>query len=285
MVLKRALRRTFPSQYAFLRRTYVGAVKRRRERTAPWNRTSFGARSLPSPLVTELFDRIRTIPGWFNVDDCAHFSLVLSMQRMLGVHGDILEIGTYHGRSSCVLASQLQPGERLVICDAFESPTEDGYHDPPSVATLWANLHAVDPGLSSDEVEIHRCYSTDLRLPAGQRFRFAHVDGGHSKDAALNDLRLCAHHLLPGGVIAVDDYRHPSWPGVSEGVEQFLAETPQFAVLADLNRHGADGRKLYLTLPSSLAPAPPAGPPALDGETSPSSDSADGSSVQASESG
>jgi hypothetical protein len=52
--------------------------------------------------------------------------------------------------------------------------------------------------------------------------------------------------LSSGGVIAVDDYGHRDWPGVIAGVDEFLRQRPHFEVLADLNRHGALGRKLYL---------------------------------------
>jgi predicted O-methyltransferase YrrM len=196
--------------------------------------------------MVEVFDRIRTLPGWFNADDCAHFHLILSMQSLNGLHGDLLEIGSYHGRSAGVLAASLQPGERLVVCDAFEAPVDDPY---PTVCTperLWSNLVRVVPALDRNAVEIHACWSHQLDLPAEPRFRFAHVDGGHRKEDALYDLRLSAERLLPGGVMAVDDYRHYRYPGVTEAVDTFLYERGEFSVLADLNRRGAIGRKIYL---------------------------------------
>ncbi|NBB91743.1 MAG: hypothetical protein GVY32_01070 [Gammaproteobacteria bacterium] len=200
----------------------------------------------PGPMI-EIFETIKPIPGWFNVDDCSHFSLLLAQQSLLGLEGDLLEIGSYHGRSTALLAACLEDGERLVVCDAFESETEDSYAERPSPETLLRNIRRVAPALDADRVEIHECFSNDLRLDPERRFRFIHIDGGHSREQALFDLELCSRHVLSGGTIVMDDYHHPAWPGVTQATDEFLAANDRFVVLADLNRHGALGRKIYLT--------------------------------------
>lgn len=209
------------------------------------NTTSFHPEALDSEL-SSTFRRIAELPGWFNVDDCAHFSLVLAMQSLMGLHGDLFEIGSYHGRSSCIMARGLQPGERLHVCDAFDLGVEEQYGDAPTVARFMANLRSIVPGLEEHQVVTYRTTSDRLELAPALRFRFVHVDGAHAHGACLNDLRLAARHLLPFGVIVVDDFAYPSYPGVTTAVEAFLAERPDFLVVADLNRHGAGGRKLYL---------------------------------------
>ena len=55
--------------------------------------------------------------------------------------------------------------------------------------------------------------------------KVAHVDGGHSYETALSDLLLCAEHMVPGGVIAVDDYENYAWPEVTPAVA--TADSPQ----------------------------------------------------------
>jgi hypothetical protein len=62
---------------------------------------------------------------------------------------------------------------------------------------------------------------------------------------ALQDLRLAAFHLAPGGIIAVDDYQHPDWQDVTTAVDTFIAES-DFDVIADVNRWAEAGRKIYL---------------------------------------
>jgi hypothetical protein len=212
----------------------------------PRNGTSFGDGARPSRLITDVFERIRVLPGWFNVDDCAHFHLILSHQTALGMAGDLLEIGSYHGRSTCMLAYSLKSAERLVVCDAFDQPTEDRYRDRPTEQGLVANLRSVAPSLRPDQVRIVRAYSRDLTFEPGQTFRFAHIDGGHAYDTVVCDLGLVAARIMPHGVIAVDDYENRMFPAVTRAVDDFLGARTDYSVLADLNRHGAVGRKIYL---------------------------------------
>jgi SAM-dependent methyltransferase len=202
----------------------------------------------PGPLITELAPRLGAIPGWFNLDDLAHFTLVLGTQAAAGVRGDLLEIGCYHGRSAAVLALHLGRGERLYLVDAFDLPLDEPYGDTPSPEGVRRNLASAVPGLDRGRVQIQRAYSGDLQLPPDLRLRLAHVDGGHAAITARADLELCLRHLVPGGVLVVDDYAHPQYPGVTEAVQCLLRERPGLHVLADLNRHGALGRKLYLAV-------------------------------------
>jgi hypothetical protein len=209
----------------------------------------------PGPLLTRIAPRLAPIPGWFNLDDLAHFTLVLQTQATSGLRGDLLEIGCYHGRSAAVLAMHLADGERLVLADAFDLPLDEPYGDTPTPEGVWSNLAAAVPDLPRERIQILRAYSRDLQLPEGLRVRFAHVDGGHDRETVECDLALCAGRLIPGGVMVVDDYAHPHHPGVSDGVHAFLAANPHFRVLADLNRAGALGRKLYLACGSDATPS------------------------------
>ncbi len=208
--------------------------------------TTYADIGVAGPLVVDLFSRIKDVPGWFNLDDCGHFYLLLSCQSAMGVKGDLLEIGSYHGRSTALMAACLRPKERIVVCDAFESDTNDYYSDKPSPEVLISNLERLSPELKKDRIIIHKCLSNDLQLDAEERFRFVHIDGGHSAEQAYFDLNLCSKHMHPNGVMVMDDYHHISFPGVAQGTDRFLKENKNFSVLADLNRHGASGRKLYL---------------------------------------
>jgi predicted O-methyltransferase YrrM len=219
------------------------------------DRTSFNKDARPGE-VAELFAQITNIGGWFTYDDAAAFLLTLRLQTALGLRGDVLEIGSYQGRSTCVLARGLAPGEKLVVCDPMQAA--QGYEAKPTSEMLQANVARTNPGFDLARLTIHPVFSSSLVLPPDQRFRFVHVDGSHDYEDALADLRLAYRHLDVGGVIAVDDYEHPQWPGVTPAVEKFLAEHDEVAAVADLNRHAESGRKLYLARRSAGAQALPA---------------------------
>lgn len=208
--------------------------------------TSYADIGEAGPLIKDVFSRLKDIPGWFNVDDCGHFFLVLSYQSAMGIKGNLLEIGSYYGRSTALMAKCLEPGERIVVCDAFELDTDDDYGNKPSPENLISNIERVNQKMEKDRIVIHKCLSNDLYLDAEEKFRFIHIDGGHSAEQAYSDLQLCSKHLLPNGIIVMDDYHNNYWPEVTQGTDRFLKESDAFSVLADLNRHGALGRKLYL---------------------------------------
>lgn len=201
----------------------------------------------PGFLTGDVISRFSEIKGYFNEDDCMHFYLLLRMQSELGLRGDILEIGSYFGRSTALLVYCLKPGERLVVCDSFRNPTEDHYSEKPTEQDLLDNIRKVNPSFNSGVLEIHSCLSTDLRLNPSDKFKFIHIDGGHSHEIASNDLNIAHAHVTNNGIIAVDDYEHEDWPGVTTAVNAFMLENKRdYEVLADMNRHIAKGRKLYL---------------------------------------
>ncbi len=62
-----------------------------------------------------------------------------------------------------------------------------------------------------------------------------HVDGDHSESACLVDLERASQILAPQGVIVLDDWHHPMFPGVGSALHRFLADE-KFAVFAVTNR-------------------------------------------------
>ena len=215
--------------------------------------SSYVAIGTKGSLVAKGFDQVKGIPGWFTLDDCEHFHLVMEMQSLNGVRGDMLEIGSYHGRSTAIMAGGIRDGECIHVCDAFESGTSDGYANKPSPEKLLSNIQNANPGFDVTQVKIHKCLSNDLNFPEDQKFRFIHIDGGHSAKEVYADLELAKRHLEPLGIIVIDDYGHKHWPTVTTGVDTFMTDNPQCSVLGDLNRHGALGRKLYVYMAATIA--------------------------------
>lgn len=198
--------------------------------------------------MVSLYEEIKAIPGFFTYDDVVAFTLILQTQTISGVTGDVLEIGSYHGRSTSAIARCVQPSERFIVCDTFERRVEQNYPDPANPAELRQTLHRLAPDLRQLDIQAARSDELDLD---GVTLRFAHIDGGHTHDIVLHDLRLTAAHLAPGGIIAVDDYQHHEWEDVTTAVDAFVVESG-FKVVADVNRWTESGRKLYLSPPALL---------------------------------
>jgi len=183
------------------------------------------------------FEAIEEIEGWLSRGEFFVFGAILAYQNVVGVQGDILEIGVYHGRSAAAEAAFLKDQEHLVLVDTFRWDEIDG---------VWDNIHRVVPDLARDRVEFMQMRSQDLTFTE-PRFRFIYVDGGHTFLETTADLALASDVLLPGGVIVVDDYDDADWPEVKTAVDGFLARG-DFRVMLD-PKVEVSQRKLYLVRP------------------------------------
>ena len=203
----------------------------------------------PSQAVA-LYDLIEAIPGFFNYDDAQHFSLVLGIQQVMGIKGDLMEIGAWKGRSAAFLSFYLGDDERLVLNDVFSAPATDRYPEYPSVSSVRKAILQFRPEAERQLVFLEGDSRTTT-IPVASRFRFVHVDGGHSFEECYSDLVRVTPHVISGGVIAVDDYDHPDWPEVKPATDRWLAETPEFVIIGDMNRTVAKGDRKSTRLNSS----------------------------------
>jgi predicted O-methyltransferase YrrM len=160
----------------------------------------------------------RDVPGWMRTVDMQLFDHVLAAQLDQSVYGDILEIGCYHGKSAIMLGYGLREDESLTVCDLFDS-------DPSGAPAEGIDAYR---GLTADDFRrqymerhtkgpvIHVCPSGVLRqLLESRRFRFIHIDGGHSYHVVATDIEIALDVSRPDCVVVLDDYRSPHTPGVS----------------------------------------------------------------------
>lgn len=117
----------------------------------------------------------------------------------------ILEIGTRTGLSMCQLLSayvysEYDLIERIVCCDLFA----DGFINPSLVKLNLKTLNIpekiiekVDFKVGDSKIEIPKLY--------GEKFDYCLVDGDHSTETAITDLRNCVNLVNSGGVIVFDD--------------------------------------------------------------------------------
>jgi predicted O-methyltransferase YrrM len=174
----------------------------------------------PSISYTAQMD---TVDGWFYAADVEFFSSLLAHQRTEDLTGDMLEIGTYRGKSAILMGYGLRDDEQLVICDLFGAVMDhadlplnrrDEYKglEQEEFLANWDRFHTRRPTL---EV----CESSELDL-GDRAFRFIHIDGCHSYRCVAQDISLAANHTAKRGVIAMDDYRAVEAPGVAAAVWQ-----------------------------------------------------------------
>jgi methyltransferase family protein len=166
-------------------------------------------------------DAFPSIQGFFSFDAALMFMAYNQLVRAEGVSGDALEIGVHHGLSAIAVASLVETGRRFVAVDLFEMQQRNQSRSGAGHREVFLqNMQTFFDDLGF--VEIVAESSSELKPEAlGAQFSFCHIDGGHSPEETYQDLDLCASILLPGGLIALDDYFNPAFPGVSEGAVKF----------------------------------------------------------------
>ncbi|HUT33825.1 MAG TPA: class I SAM-dependent methyltransferase [Planctomycetota bacterium] len=166
-----------------------------------------------------------SVEGWMQSEEL-RFLFLAAAQPTVG--GEILEIGSYRGRSTVVLAkgALLAGQDKVVACDPFVAarPTDP---DPsgPSCEAFLANLqrHGVE-----QHVEFHRTWSTDLARTWDRPIRLLWVDGDHAYAAVHADVEAFLPHLVPGALLVLHDVNRAECPGPTQCFMEDVLLSDQF---------------------------------------------------------
>jgi SAM-dependent methyltransferase len=151
------------------------------------------------------------------------------VQRKNGISGNVAEIGVYHGKLLLALAHLAPPGSTVLAIDVFDEQqwNLDGSGEG-SLEALRENIDRYGPSgrdyrvVKADSLAL-TAYDKNLIMTEAGPFRMFSVDGCHTAEHVFNDLLTAQDLLSPGGVIILDDYMQPHWPGVTEAVHRFYA--------------------------------------------------------------
>lgn len=133
------------------------------------------------------------------------------LQR-LAKDGDVLEIGSAYGYSTCALA---------LVADHVVAVDPHTGHG--SFFELQANLNAYGV---YDKVTIYREMSQvmlpRLAAPPEMRFDLVWIDGDHTAEVVEHDVTWALKLLKPGGVLACHDYDEVTCPGVRQALDKLF---------------------------------------------------------------
>jgi len=180
-------------------------------------------------------DGFRFVDGWVSEGLLEYVKLVDLIQREAGVFGNVAEIGVFHGKFLIALASLLPTGGMATALDVFEDQAQnvDGAGEG-DLNKLKMNIDKYGPpGIDfafrkADSSSLTLVDKVELTRTRGP-FRLFSVDGCHTTEHTLYDLQTAQHCLAPGGVVILDDYMQPHWPGVTEALHIFCAGKPTLA--------------------------------------------------------
>ncbi|MET7292078.1 class I SAM-dependent methyltransferase [Streptomyces griseoloalbus] len=156
---------------------------------------------------------------------------------------EILEIGTLYGMFSTGLIRMMQRDGRspnVTIVDPFAGvqlqPGTPRRSDPTGTPvdehTVRTNLALAGP--AGVAARIQRGFSEDPETRAAvsdRRYGVIVVDGDHSAEGVAKDLQWAEEIAAPGGIVVLDDFGDPKWPGIKEALDKHLTGDTRFTYL------------------------------------------------------
>lgn len=172
-----------------------------------------------APAVATLRAELRDLPqGWFH-----HGPKVLALLDWYQPRC-VVELGSWLGQSAIAMARSVRRWGGTVTCiDTWagqldEHGGSDGGNSPLMLLSCARSM--VQAGVSAS-VRLIPATTQDAAQHWNQPIDFLYVDADHSHDGVLADLEAWASFVVPGGVIAGDDYGHPRYPGVKTAWDQY----------------------------------------------------------------
>ena len=169
----------------------------------------------------------RHVPGWLHGHSARFIADLSDIQKRKGLSGSVGEIGVHMGRLFILLHLTRAPGETSFAVDVFGDQhlnvDRSGAGDREKFLANVARW-----GGSTDGIELIQKSSLAVRpeeiLNRAGRCRLLSIDGGHTEECVLNDMRLAEAVLQDHGIVILDDYFHPSWPDVSTGTARYALD-------------------------------------------------------------
>lgn len=167
----------------------------------------------------------RGVQGYTESSAIGLLHAVDDYQRASGINGPIAEIGVHHGQLFIAMKLLQRPGEAAIAIDLFED--QDANIDNSGEGDRGAFLRHLDRWADRDGLIVHQGDSTEIvpgDIPALSGVRLFSVDGGHTQEIVLSDMRLAEKSLVDGGVVIADDVFNQQWPGVCVGTVHYLEQ-------------------------------------------------------------
>jgi hypothetical protein len=235
------------------------------------------------PVWSQIETLVDKIHGWTPIDQLfTLYTLTVASAELLG---DIVEVGSWCGRSAVVLgaAAKTKGASKVHCVDLFPEKTDwkqnqDGTYSFDMVIdgkhyggyqeqTVWKEAFESQTGKiyetyngvfdcfcetvtrrgMNDIVSPHRGDLASFLAKYGHDFqcRLAFLDGDHGYEAVREDIRNIDKHLVPGGWLCFDD-AFTCYDGVSQAISELIIANPGYECCQQMTRKLFVARKKTL---------------------------------------
>lgn len=234
-----------------------------------------------TPLASEIETLVAGVHGWSPIDQL----FTLSMLAYAGSHvpGDMIEVGSWFGRSAVVLGAAARDTHGVVHCIdpfperddwrqnadgsySFSTDIDGRHHLGYQDQTVWqapfeaqmAPAYDACPSVFSgfletvrsrglaDVVKPHRgtAHTFARQVPHGFQCRLLFLDGDHGYEAVRHDIRCLGPFLVPGGWICFDD-AFSGYAGVDRAISEMILDNPDFELARQMTRKCFAARRTW----------------------------------------
>jgi hypothetical protein len=178
-------------------------------------------------LTKKQWKKIELIPGWLDFSNAEFMYQLTKNSKILG-GGNVLEIGSFFGKSATCLGYGLNMGETISVIDPFGTiKFDDTDFETDDQNTLFRdltlkkfkNFYAFSHKKSAC---IHIGLSKDILPKLKGEYKLCHIDGGHSYQVVKQDISDVLKLLSKKSLIIFDDYENIAYPGVKKAVDEFI---------------------------------------------------------------
>lgn len=146
---------------------------------------------------------------------------------MQDLKGDVVEIGSWQGRSSTFLARAVKESNngKFYAIDHFEGNKgkENSYEVNGKIDTLKENFNSnmINFGLQEVVNLLDMINTEAVKKVNNKTIRFLFIDGDHTKDGVEKDIELFFPMLKKGSIVVFDDY-FDGFPGLIEAIDELF---------------------------------------------------------------
>jgi hypothetical protein len=175
-------------------------------------------------LLLPLFNRLNNIQGWLDYEE-ADLLICTALKACIELKAphNIVEVGSYHGKSTVLLGTVVRSffsKSKVYAIDPHEGVVGACGHDlqnlPPSLEMFNKNI--ADAGLNEVVELIKKC---SFNVAWNKPISFLFIDGLHDYNNVSRDFSHFAGYVSKGGYIAFHDYIS-YYPGIITFVDEIL---------------------------------------------------------------
>ena len=156
-----------------------------------------------------IWQQVDSVEGWLSESEG---KWLFRAARALANDTNIVEIGSFKGRSTCCLATGCRGSDKRVFAvDSF-----DGGPDLPNINSLTDFSQNLERCNVSAYVEPVVGLSSKVAQTWCKPIHLLFIDGSHAYEDVLADFTGFSPHIVPGGIIAFHDVINETWPGVAK---------------------------------------------------------------------